>query len=65
MTNEERKSEVELCSKQIEEAKQRIAEIRKDCPHESTREGFWQWREGSIRNAIVCNWCHGLIKLTD
>lgn len=58
------KSEIDKCSQQISNAKVRIAELRKGCPHTETFKGLWSWREGAYHDAILCSICGGLVELT-
>jgi ribosomal protein S27E len=61
MKPEEIKAEKERCYKQIKEAENRLAEIRKICKHENTFVGDYQWAVGHICQAVICEYCGEVI----
>ena len=60
--NEKIKTECELMYKQIEDAQNRLKEIRALCKHENTFKGDWSWRVGSSMPATICDDCGSLVK---
>lgn len=62
MTPEEIKQECEKMYSQIKNAEEKLKEIRGICKHETTYEGNYSWRIGSISVAEICSDCGELIK---
>lgn len=61
MTNEKIKTECEQMYLQIQEAEDRLVELRKICKHENTFEGNYSWRPGAISVEEICSYCGELI----
>lgn len=61
MTSEEVKHETELCYSQIESAKKRLEELKEICDHKDTYEGYYSYRIGVCKPAIICCYCNKLI----
>lgn len=63
MTGNEIKLECEKHYLEIQNANDRLKELREICKHEETFEGKYSWRIGSIIPAKICSFCNKPIKL--
>lgn len=57
MTNKEIKDECERAYEQINSAKNRLTEIRKNCSHEKMEQQPYVWRIGAVDIVNVCCYC--------
>lgn len=62
MKNEEIKKECEQMYAQIKDAEDRLKELRAECKHEKTFEGYYSWRVGNIQSADICEYCGSLVR---
>lgn len=61
MDNEEIRTTCEELYDAIKTAKERLTEIREQCPHDDTYEGLWAWAEGHIIPANICQHCGNFV----
>lgn len=57
MTNKEIKTKCGELYAEIKSAEDRLAEIRKICPHTETFIGNYEWASGHIMRAYICSAC--------
>jgi hypothetical protein len=63
LTQQEIREGIEANMQILQEAKERILEIRDQCKHPNTFIGIWEWSPGHIlEKATICSDCLGLVK---
>lgn len=62
MTNQDIKNECERYYEVIKNAKEKLAEIRKECKHTETFQGNYSWRVGATYPALICSSCGEVVK---
>lgn len=51
------KKTIEYLSQEIKSMHERIAEVRKKCPHEKSSIGIWEWASGHQLPGMICEEC--------